>query len=241
MPPNSTDVRLSDAFRFLVVDDHDFMRRLVNETLRVAGAGTIENAVNGQDAIKVISKSRGVDFVICDFNMPKVNGLELLKTIRTGETKLPHDVPVIMLSGFEDETLFAIALQLDASGFINKPVSKIDLVTRLNKLFMSEMEIKPSSEYIPVQISAIEGEFERKGPAVAMRAVPRVSMEVKARGLSVSIDEIPEGALVVEDVVTASGVTILHEGNKTSKALIEFLMQTRDITDISKIVIYEDG
>lgn len=233
---------LVEKFNFLIVDDHDFMRHLIQETLRASGAGIIEKASNGEEAMAILARIRRVDFIITDFNMPKVNGLELLKAIRVGVTGVDRTTPVIMLSGFEDEMLLSTALALDAHGFIAKPVSKKDLVERLNTIFMREAKLKETKDYRSVDIPVIEGEFDKKvDDPEAMRPRPHVSQALKVLGEPIPIENVRPGSLIVNDVTTASGVILVHEGYKATRQLLEFLDQTKEITQISELVVVPKG
>jgi len=70
--------------RILIVDDSKAMRMIVARTVRQAGFGTstLEEAVNGAEALKTIQGSTP-DLVLCDWNMPEMNGIELLQTLRS--------------------------------------------------------------------------------------------------------------------------------------------------------------
>jgi len=229
----SSPETFADHFSFLLVDDHDFMQRLIAETLNSAGAGNIDRASSGQEAIKVLNKIRKVDFVITDFNMPGMNGLELLKAVRVGDTDVDRDTPVIMLSGFDDEPLLHAAMELDASGYIQKPVSKVELVTRMNKIFMSEAKIKDVEAYRDVELPEIDGVFQETSPSPNKD----IASEVARGGVSVPLDKVPEGSLIVEEVVTTSGVSLVRSGERASAQLIEFLQQTQKITGITILVV----
>ena len=226
----------AEHFYFVVVDDHDFMQHLIRETLNSAEAGKIEKASNGIEAIKVLKNLRKVDFIITDFNMPKMDGLELLKAIRVGEAGIDRETPVIMLSGFDDEPLLIAATALDASGFITKPVSKIELVSRMNKIFMSENTIKDIESYQSVVLPEIDGVFEddNRPPPSAVVDIPS---DIEAEPTVLALEHVPVGSLVVEDVITKNDVLLIKAGTKINDKLIDFLIQTKEITEISKIVV----
>ena len=75
--------------RILIVDDSKAMRMIVARTLRQSGFGgaTIEEAATGAEALKAITASEP-DLVLCDWNMPEMNGLDLLKTLRANSCKV---------------------------------------------------------------------------------------------------------------------------------------------------------
>lgn len=239
MQYTSDDDVFSDHFSFLIVDDHDFMQYLVMEALNSANAGKVERAFNGLEAIDALRSLRSVDFIITDFNMPKMNGLELLKAVRTGNANIARDTPVIMLSGFEDDDLLITAKQLDANGYIPKPVSRAVLVSRLNKIFMSEAHIKSVDEYQEIALPEIGGAFRVEVKPEGRSQPPSVEVpaEVKARGAPVPLGDVPIGSIIVEKVVTKNGVTLAEEGDQVTQQLIDFLIQTKEITDVHNLVV----
>lgn len=80
---------------FLVVDDFSTMRRIVRNLLKELGYNKIEEAEDGVDALEKIRAGQ-IDFVVADWNMPNMDGLELLKTIRADDA-LKH-IPVMMVT-----------------------------------------------------------------------------------------------------------------------------------------------
>jgi len=228
---------LVEKFDFLVVDDHDFMRHIVRETLKAAGAGNIVTAPNGEEAITVLRKIKKIDFIVTDFNMPRFNGLEFLKAIRVGDAFVDRETPVIMLSGFDDETLLSTAVLLDAHGFITKPVSKMDLVERMNDIFMRESQVKSSEHYLKVQLPEIDGEFETPPNMLPVHMPKRVDPDIKDKGVSIPLSEVTPGALIVNDVVTEKGVTLVFEGHIATQQLIDFLSETQNITNVKALVV----
>lgn len=228
----------ADKFSFLIVDDQEFMQHLIKETLNSANAGKIDKAMDGIGAIELLRKLKKVDFIICDFNMPKMNGLELLKAIRVGDAHVPRTTPVIMLSGFDDEPLLLSAMELDVSGFIQKPVSKAELVTRMNKLFMSEVSIKDPDEYRAIELPLIEGGFQEiEQPAKKGPSSGGVSEEMKAEGSLTPLKQVAVGSLIVEDVVTENGVKLIDEGSRATERLLDLLIQIKEKTGISAITV----
>ena len=76
--------------RILIVDDSKAMRMIVARTVRQAGYGssTLEEAVNGAEALKQV-KANMPDLILCDWNMPEMNGIDLLRTLRNENINVP--------------------------------------------------------------------------------------------------------------------------------------------------------
>jgi hypothetical protein len=143
-----------------------------------------------------------------------------------------------MLSGFDDEPLLVTAMKLDTSGFIKKSVSKNELVARMNSIFMGETKIKSIEEYQKVTLPSIEGAFRHESPSIKKSASAiRLPANIKSKAVRTPLEKITPGSLVADDIVTASGNIILSEGDKVTNQLIEFLVQTKDITKISTLLV----
>lgn len=117
---------------FLVVDDFSTMRRIVRNLLKELGFNKIEEAEDGVDALEKI-RTGHIDFVVADWNMPNMDGLELLKTIR-GDDALKH-IPVLMVTAEAKKENIIAAAQAGASGYVVKPFTAAILEEKLNKVF----------------------------------------------------------------------------------------------------------
>jgi two-component system chemotaxis response regulator CheY len=118
--------------RFLVVDDFATMRRIVRNLLQDLGYKNIEEAEDGQDALLKLRGST-FDFVVSDWNMPNLDGLQLLKTIRQ-EPELAK-LPVLMVTAEAKRENIIAAAQAGANGYIVKPFTAATLEEKLGKIF----------------------------------------------------------------------------------------------------------
>lgn len=140
---------------FLVVDDETFSLTIVLNMMRSLNVAQAFAAKNGAEAIQLLAgDAHHVDCVIADFNMPKVNGLELLKAIRTGIKGIRRDIPFAMLTGHSDKELVGLAIGLDVNAFLVKPVSKKALVARLERLLTEKRQLKTKQAYAAIDISS---------------------------------------------------------------------------------------
>jgi two-component system chemotaxis response regulator CheY len=116
--------------RIMVVDDSETIRRLLSFILKRKNYMTIE-AEDGMDAIEKLL-SNPVDLIIVDLNMPNMDGIEFVRTLR-GNYHQP-DVPVIMLTTTKDEDLKKEALRAGVNLFLNKPISPEMLIYKVEGL-----------------------------------------------------------------------------------------------------------
>ena len=126
---------MADAnLKFLVVDDFSTMRRIVRNLLKELGFQNLDEA---EDGVAALSKLRGsqFDFVVSDWNMPNMTGIDLLKEIRADDN-LKH-LPVLMVTAEAKKENIISAAQAGANGYIVKPFTAATLEEKLNKIFQN--------------------------------------------------------------------------------------------------------
>ena len=118
--------------KVMVVDDSNLVHSMYKMVLMRYKCQII-SAVNGQDALDKLGKNPDLDLVLCDINMPVLNGLEFVKKVK--EAKQYENLPIIMVSteGREEETLKA--LSLGARGYVKKPFQPSELHALIDQLF----------------------------------------------------------------------------------------------------------
>jgi two-component system chemotaxis response regulator CheY len=117
--------------RVLIVDDSATIRQQVRAALTQAGFEVVE-AVDGQDGVDKIRSDSTLSAVICDINMPKKTGLELIEEIKSGGPN--SDVPIVMLTTEGQPAMVQRAKAAGAKGWIVKPFKPNLLVAALQKL-----------------------------------------------------------------------------------------------------------
>lgn len=115
----------------LVVEDAEIQREIVLNQLETAG---FEEAIGMEDGLEASSylEENPADLIICDWNMPNMNGLKLLKKVRSSEASI-QNVPFIVLT--VDENVVKEAMNAGASDFIAKPTNPEELVAKIENLF----------------------------------------------------------------------------------------------------------
>lgn len=114
-----TEKRMKNL-RTLIIDDSSVMRKIVERSLRQAGLelSEVKEASNGAEALTVLSKST-VDLILCDVNMPVMDGLEFVRRLK--DVQNAKGVPVVMITTEGGETHVVQALSAGARGYIRKP------------------------------------------------------------------------------------------------------------------------
>ena len=117
-----------DRLKVLVVDDEERMRKLISDFLKIKGYETVE-AGDGEEAIDVFFADKEIALIILDVMMPKMDGWEVLKTVREHSK-----VPVIMLTARTEETDELKGFEYGADEYISKPFSPKILVARVEAI-----------------------------------------------------------------------------------------------------------
>ena len=118
--------------KFLVVDDSPTMRRIVFNTLKRLGYNEIEEAEHGAEALDKLKTIEGINFVVTDWNMPVMDGLQLVQEIRA--TAEYAKVPILMVTTRSVKDDIIDAMKAGVNNYIVKPFtpevlkSKIDLI-----------------------------------------------------------------------------------------------------------------
>lgn len=118
--------------KFLVVDDFATMRRIVRTLLKELGFESVDEAEDGASALAKL-KSGTFDFIVTDWNMPNMNGLDLLKAVRANPEL--SKLPVLMVTAEAKRENIIAAAEAGASGYIVKPFTAAILDEKLRRIF----------------------------------------------------------------------------------------------------------
>lgn len=123
---------LDKEMRILIVDDFSTMRRIIRNLLRELGFQNTQEADDGNTALPQLKKG-GFDFLVTDWNMPGMDGLTLLKHVRSDDD-LKH-LPVLMVTAESKREQIIEAAQAGVNGYIVKPFTAATLEEKINKIF----------------------------------------------------------------------------------------------------------
>lgn len=121
--------------KILVVDDFPTMRRIVKTLLRQLGYTNIIEAEDGEIAYKLLKSTPDVEFIVSDWNMPNMTGLEFLKTVRADE-KLKH-LPFLMVTAEAEKENIIEAVKSGVSNYVVKPFTAATLKEKMAKVFQT--------------------------------------------------------------------------------------------------------
>jgi two-component system, chemotaxis family, chemotaxis protein CheY len=118
--------------KILTVDDFSTMRRIIRNMLRQLGYNNIVEAEDGAEALSLLQREK-VDFVISDWNMPHMNGLDLLKAIRADDNLKP--LPVLLVTAEALKENVVEALKAGVNNYVVKPFTAETLKERIDAIF----------------------------------------------------------------------------------------------------------
>jgi two-component system chemotaxis response regulator CheY len=125
---------MSTGLRFLVVDDFSTMRRIVKNFLNDLGYRNVTEADDGQTALPIL-KQGNIDFLVTDWNMPGMPGLELLKAVRS-DPQLAK-LPVLLVTAEAKREQIVEAAQAGVNGYVVKPFTAQTLKEKIEKILAS--------------------------------------------------------------------------------------------------------
>jgi two-component system, chemotaxis family, chemotaxis protein CheY len=118
--------------KILIVDDFATMRRIVRNILKQIGFTNMIEADNGKAALKVLKKEN-IDLIMCDWNMPEMPGIDLLKTLKSDDEL--KNTPFVMVTAEAQKDNIIEAVKAGVSSYIVKPFTAETVSEKLNTIF----------------------------------------------------------------------------------------------------------
>lgn len=167
-----------DRVRILVVDDSRVIRKAVEKIL--GGDFEILEAEDGEAGWERLAQDERIEVLITDIMMPRLDGYGLICRVRAADTPRLRDLPIIAVTGAEDDTVRERAYACGATDFIVKPIDKVQLVARARahaKLDQALRRLNEAEEALeaqtvdPVTQLVTRQEFQRRGDELLMQAI----------------------------------------------------------------------
>jgi two-component system chemotaxis response regulator CheY len=120
--------------KVLIVDDFATMRRIVRNILKQIGFKNIAEADDGKSALKELKKGK-IDLILCDWNMPEMPGIDLLKAVRSDDEL--KSIPFVMVTAEAQKDNIVEAVKAGVSNYVVKPFTAETINEKLSKVFDS--------------------------------------------------------------------------------------------------------
>jgi CheY-like chemotaxis protein len=248
----------------LVVDDQKFIRGMVSQSIKRFGFSSVFEAADGFEAVQLLGggddsdslkaqlgrrpdiaqdvgrKRQVVDCVVTDIRMSPMNGLELLKAIRSGVAGR-RDLPVVVMSAHSDEELISAAIALDASAFVVKPVSQGLLTEKILRALTNPLTVQEKEVYSALFVPEVDERHTLLDASAAHAKIQAIrAMDVAAlRGqtsTSVQTDKLFRGDILTDGITTSSGTVIVPNGTRVTEALIHALSDLSALVQLPETV-----
>jgi YesN/AraC family two-component response regulator len=215
--------------KVLVVDDVRFTRTTLVKMLRQFGEPTVFEAPDGEAALAALEgEAAGTDCVITDLEMPKLDGLGMLKEIRIGHGAIPRDLVVIMLTGHSGFDPVGSALLLDVDAFLPKPASRQALKNCLDRVFQarqSQGTIGDPERYRAVELSSIGADAEM----VPESTGPRHEQPVM-------LSTLPVDSVLSRDLLFSNGRLLLRAHTRLNARVVDRLRELARLAELPETI-----
>lgn len=119
--------------KVLIVDDFPTMRRITKTLMRQIGYSNMIEAEDGKQALEILQRDQSIEFIISDWNMPNMTGLELLHAVRADERL--KKLPFLMVTAEAEQENILAAVKAGVSNYVVKPFTAQVLREKLEKIF----------------------------------------------------------------------------------------------------------
>ena len=210
--------------KILIVEDEDMIREGISDYLSDCGYETIE-AGDGEEALEQFFNHK-VDLVLLDIQMPKRNGLEVLSEIRKSS-----QVPVLMLTAFQDEEYKMSAFAALADGYLEKPFSLSLLKVRVDAIFKRYYDVSRIFTYGDTQVDFDSYSAKVAGQEVAVNAKELEILDylVKNEGRALTRSQIIDAVWKTTDEVPFDRVIDVYIKELRKKLDLDCILTVRNV------------
>ena len=210
--------------KILIVEDEDMIREGISDYLADAGYETIE-AGDGEEALEQFSNHQ-VALVLLDIQMPKLNGLEVLSEIRKSS-----QVPVLMLTAFQDEEYKMSAFAALADGYLEKPFSLSLLKVRVDAIFKRYYDVSRIFTYGDTEVDFDSYSAKVAGQEVAVNAKELEILDylVKNEGRALTRSQIIDAVWKMTDEVPFDRVIDVYIKELRKKLDLDCILTVRNV------------
>ena len=220
-----------EDLKILIVDDDSFMQRLLETVLVDLGFKQIVKVEDGEQALSILNNNH-IDLLLTDIQMPNMNGLELVKQVRCGNTGVPNNLRSIVITSFSNLDTLGTAIALDVNGFLDKPFKPVTVIKKI-LLALSESE---QSQRLGGEYQDILTDLESLGESSIAEAGAD-STENSSSGRSVSANMLQPGMKLVDDVRTNQGTLLLPEGFLLTRQSIHRIREVNSVLETQQFSV----
>lgn len=208
---------MKESYNIIIVDDHVmFLDGLHNILSEIPQIKTIHVATDGLQVLRLLAHFDNIDLIISDINMPKMNGLELLSTVKE---KYP-EVKFFLLSMLDDIRTINKAIRKQADGYLLKFADKVELKAGISEVLLGQQYYSPA-----VKTKYMEGVFNNKSNQ-EIKLSKREKEILKLLADELTSNEVGEKLFIsVNTVETHRKNILLKTGSKTTIGAVKFAIE----------------
>lgn len=135
-----------NGLTILLTDDDPFIRRIISHILSKLGVMQIIEAEDGPQALAALCEQE-IHLMMTDIHMPAMNGIELIKQVRSGNSSASNDLPIIVITSFSNTEVLSSCIELDVSGFLVKPITPDSAAEKIVQAMAETTKAKRSKAY----------------------------------------------------------------------------------------------
>ena len=236
-----TTTKNINGLNILLVDDESFVRK-VNATVfsGLTGSDVLESD-SARHALAVL-KTKPIDLMVTDIQMPEMNGLELMKEIRCGRAGIAADLPILVITSFSNTEVLGSSMGLDVNGFLVKPLSPKNALEKINKAINERITLRTELTYDRVmtnlQSLSDSTDNQKQGnvnAAISMsRADTDSSRDNQNKWIEVSSGGLRPGMQLVDDIHTRDGRVLLTTGQVLTDSMINRIHELHSVIAMGK-------
>lgn len=245
------------GLKVMLADDDTFIRNVIRIMLNNLGVDEPILAADGIEGALRFNRS-DVDLLITDIQMPKMNGLELIKEIRCGNTAAPRDLKIIAITSYSNPDILSSCLSLDVNGFLVKPLVPDDAARKIKAAMREKITLRPIESYLLVSTNLDElhltpatapdekldtkepdssnSESEKTASVELKPNEPHNIKQVKKITL-VTIKELQPDMRLKEDIYAKNGVRLMSAGRIMNEVVINRLQELLPIMHTTKVKV----
>jgi len=227
------DTLLLNKLRVLLVDDDSFIRRVNRQIITNLQIQQLFQAEDGLNAMPIL-KNNEVDILITDIQMPKMNGIELIKQIRTGNAMCRRHLKVIVVTNFSNTEVLNSCIQLNVNGFLVKPITPAGMEKKIKLAMQEQTSLASVEEYLKVNtdLKSLEQVGTEKSSKVNVSISKRHkdNTSKNEEGKLVSLINLKSGMQLLEDIYFTNGSKLVSSGMVLSENLINRIKELREVT-----------
>lgn len=224
--------------RIILVEDDLFLRQVHSQLLRKITQADILTAEHGEQALNLLN-SHPADLLISDIQMPAMNGLELIKQIRCGNSLASPALPIIVVSTFSNPEVLAACMELEINGFLAKPITEENTLESIHTAMAEKPTMANYAAYqrVHTDLEVLKTTSGSAQPAQQSADSDPVDAATPKLINVANILDLRPGMVLRSTISAKDGRCLLVEGKALTENHIRRLQEIREVIASSDILV----